>query len=78
MAASVLNVARDAEDAHATGEVDQSKFNVLGGSIAYGHPFAATGANDNPDFARAASPRRRFCLVTACAAGGPRSNGSGG
>ncbi len=30
--------------AHATGEVDQSKFNVLGGSIAYGHPFAATGA----------------------------------
>lgn len=30
--------------AHVTGEVDQSKFNVLGGSIAYGHPFAATGA----------------------------------
>jgi acetyl-CoA acyltransferase len=28
----------------ATGEVDESKFNVLGGSIAYGHPFAATGA----------------------------------
>lgn len=30
--------------AQATGEVDASKFNVLGGSIAYGHPFAATGA----------------------------------
>jgi acetyl-CoA acyltransferase len=30
--------------AQATGEVDESKFNVLGGSIAYGHPFAATGA----------------------------------
>ncbi|WP_024558505.1 acetyl-CoA C-acyltransferase FadI, partial [Franconibacter pulveris] len=28
----------------ATGDVDESKFNVLGGSIAYGHPFAATGA----------------------------------
>ena len=27
--------------AQATGEVDESKFNVLGGSIAYGHPFAA-------------------------------------
>lgn len=30
--------------AQATGEVDDAKFNVLGGSIAYGHPFAATGA----------------------------------
>lgn len=28
----------------AIGEVDMDKFNVLGGSIAYGHPFAATGA----------------------------------
>nr|MBA2817009.1 3-ketoacyl-CoA thiolase [Candidatus Pantoea persica] len=30
---------------HALGEVDDARFNVLGGSIAYGHPFAATGAN---------------------------------
>ncbi len=29
---------------NAIGEVDMAKFNVLGGSIAYGHPFAATGA----------------------------------
>ncbi len=29
--------------AHATGEVDQSKFNVLGGSIAYGHPLPPQG-----------------------------------
>ena len=28
----------------ALGEVDETRFNVLGGSIAYGHPFAATGA----------------------------------
>ena len=28
----------------AIGEIDMDKFNVLGGSIAYGHPFAATGA----------------------------------
>ncbi len=35
--------ARDVQGVHATGEVDD-KFNVLGGSIAYGQPFAATGA----------------------------------
>ncbi len=28
----------------AIGEVDMDKFNVLGGSLAFGHPFAATGA----------------------------------
>ena len=57
--------------AHATGEVDQSKFNVLGGSIAYGHPFAATGARMITQTLR--ELRRRgggFGLVTACAAGG--------
>ena len=27
----------------ATGEIDMDKFNVMGSSIAYGHPFAATG-----------------------------------
>ena len=57
--------------AHATGEVDQSKFNVLGGSIAYGHPFAATGARMITQTLH--ELRRRgggFGLVTACAAGG--------
>ena len=57
--------------AHATGEVDQSKFNVLGGSIAYGHPFAATGARmitqTLPELRRRGGG---FGLVTACAAGG--------
>lgn len=55
----------------ATGEVDESKFNVLGGSIAYGHPFAATGARMIVQTLR--ELRRRgggFGLVTACAAGG--------
>ncbi|MBC7173792.1 MAG: acetyl-CoA C-acyltransferase, partial [Polyangiaceae bacterium] len=28
----------------AVGEIDEARFNVLGGSIAFGHPFAATGA----------------------------------
>jgi acetyl-CoA acyltransferase len=56
---------------HATGEIDDSKFNVLGGSIAYGHPFAATGARMITQTLN--ELRRRgggFGLVTACAAGG--------
>ncbi|GGD32776.1 acetyl-CoA C-acyltransferase FadI [Franconibacter pulveris 1160] len=55
----------------ATGDVDESKFNVLGGSIAYGHPFAATGARMITQTLN--ELRRRgggFGLVTACAAGG--------
>ena len=54
-----------------TGEIEESKFNVLGGSIAYGHPFAATGARMITQTLN--ELRRRgggFGLVTACAAGG--------
>lgn len=56
---------------HALGEVDDEKFNVLGGSIAYGHPFAATGARMITQTLH--ELRRRgggLGLVTACAAGG--------
>ncbi|OTA20455.1 acetyl-CoA acetyltransferase [Xenorhabdus beddingii] len=55
----------------AMGEVDMDKFNVLGGSIAYGHPFAATGARMVTQTLN--ELRRRgggFGLATACAAGG--------
>jgi len=55
----------------ALGEVDDEKFNVLGGSIAYGHPFAATGARMITQTLH--ELRRRgggLGLVTACAAGG--------
>ena len=55
----------------AIGEVDMSKFNVLGGSIAYGHPFAATGARMITQTLN--ELRRRgggLGLTTACAAGG--------
>ncbi|MBC8948285.1 acetyl-CoA C-acyltransferase FadI [Xenorhabdus sp. TS4] len=55
----------------AIGEVDMDKFNVLGGSIAYGHPFAATGARMVTQTLN--ELRRRgggFGLTTACAAGG--------
>ncbi|WP_312692368.1 acetyl-CoA C-acyltransferase FadI [Kosakonia sp.] len=57
--------------AQATGEVDESKFNVLGGSIAYGHPFAATGARMITQTLHELHRRGGgFGLVTACAAGG--------
>ncbi|MFB4340965.1 acetyl-CoA C-acyltransferase FadI [Pantoea sp. CS_6] len=56
---------------HALGEIDDARFNVLGGSIAYGHPFAATGARMITQTLN--ELRRRgggLGLVTACAAGG--------
>ncbi|MDN5849979.1 MAG: acetyl-CoA C-acyltransferase FadI [Nitrococcus sp.] len=52
-------------------EVDWERLNVLGGSIAYGHPFAATGGRMIVQTLR--ELRRRgggTALVTACAAGG--------
>lgn len=55
----------------ATGEVAEEKFNVLGGSIAYGHPFAATGARMVTQTLHELHRRGGgFGLVTACAAGG--------
>lgn len=56
---------------HALGEVNEEKFNVMGGSIAYGHPFAATGARMITQTLN--ELRRRgggLGLITACAAGG--------
>lgn len=55
----------------AIGEVDMQRFNVLGSSIAYGHPFAATGARMITQMLY--ELRRRgggVGLTTACAAGG--------
>ncbi len=53
------------------GKIDWDRFNVSGGSIAIGHPFAATGARQINQALR--EVRRRggqFALCTACAAGG--------
>ncbi|MFT5991157.1 MAG: acetyl-CoA acyltransferase [Flavobacteriales bacterium] len=53
------------------GEIDMDTFNVWGGSIAFGHPFAATGARMISQ--TLAELRRRgggLALTTACAAGG--------
>jgi acetyl-CoA acyltransferase len=53
------------------GEVDRSKLNVMGGSIAIGHPFGATGARITTTLLN--ELRRRggqFGLMTVCSAGG--------
>ncbi|WP_394388073.1 acetyl-CoA C-acyltransferase FadI [Shewanella woodyi] len=55
----------------AIGEIDMSKFNVLGGSLAYGHPFAATGARLITQVCNELKRRGGGTgLTTACAAGG--------
>jgi acetyl-CoA acyltransferase len=53
------------------GEVDMSKLNIKGGSLAVGHPFGATGSR----LVTTASKRlqaedQRFALIAACADGG--------
>jgi acetyl-CoA acyltransferase len=53
------------------GKINWDTFNPLGGSIALGHPFAATGGRQIMQASR--ELRRRgggFALCTACAAGG--------
>jgi acetyl-CoA acyltransferase len=53
------------------GELDRAKLNVMGGSIAIGHPFGATGARITTTLLN--ELRRRggqFGLMTVCAAGG--------
>lgn len=52
------------------GEVDPARLNVNGGSIALGHPFAATGARMLHQVAREMSRRKAaHALLTVCAAG---------
>ncbi len=53
------------------GEIDETRFNVHGGSLALGHPFAATGARMITTVLRELKRRGgQFALATACAAGG--------
>jgi acetyl-CoA acyltransferase len=55
----------------AVGEVDPAKLNVNGGSIAIGHPFAATGARMILSTLRELGKRGgQHALLTVCAAGG--------
>src|SRR5687767_4922357 len=53
------------------GEVDRARLNVMGGSIATGHPFGATGARITTTLANELARRGgQFGLMTVCAAGG--------
>jgi acetyl-CoA acyltransferase len=55
----------------AIGTIDWDKFNVNGGSISIGHPFAATGARQITQTLRELKRRGGgVALCTACAAGG--------
>ncbi len=53
------------------GEVDQSRLNVMGGSISIGHPFGATGSRITVTLLNELRRRdAQFGLMTVCAAGG--------
>ncbi|MFN8580570.1 MAG: acetyl-CoA C-acyltransferase FadI [Gemmatimonadaceae bacterium] len=53
------------------GEVDRAKLNIMGGSIAIGHPFGATGARIVTTLLNELRRRSgQFGLLTVCAAGG--------
>ncbi len=53
------------------GTIDWDKFNVLGGSLSVGHPFAATGARQITQTLRELKRRGgELALCAACAAGG--------
>lgn len=53
------------------GEVDRSKLNLMGGSIAIGHPFGATGGRIVTTLANELVRRGgQFGMLTVCAAGG--------
>lgn len=55
----------------AIGEIDMDKFNLMGGSLAYGHPFAATGTRMVTQMLNQLNRQGGGTgLVTACAAGG--------
>ena len=57
--------------ARPVGEVDFGKLNVMGGSIAIGHPFGATGARITTTLVNELARRGgQFGLMTVCAAGG--------
>lgn len=56
---------------HATGDIDESRLNVMGGSLSIGHPFGATGGRIVTTLANELSRRGgQFAMLTVCAAGG--------
>ncbi len=55
----------------ALGSIDRSKLNVMGGSLAIGHPFAATGTRIVATLAKILDERKaKRGLISVCTAGG--------
>jgi acetyl-CoA C-acetyltransferase len=52
------------------GSIDRAKINVKGSSIAFGHPFAATGARIMGNLAKLLSVHGGRGLISICTAGG--------
>ena len=52
------------------GSIDRSKLNVKGSSLAFGHPFAATGARIIGNLAKLLSENGGRGLISVCTAGG--------
>jgi acetyl-CoA C-acetyltransferase len=52
------------------GSIDRSKLNVKGSSLAFGHPFAATGARIVANMAKLLSTKGGRGLISVCTAGG--------
>jgi acetyl-CoA C-acetyltransferase len=57
---------------HPLGSIDRSRLNLKGGSVAVGHPFAATGARILATLAKQLSlnPQSKRGIASACTAGG--------
>ena len=52
------------------GAIDRAKLNVKGSSLAFGHPFAATGARIVANLAKLLSEHGGRGLISVCTAGG--------
>lgn len=53
------------------GEIDTSKLNLWGGSLAVGHPFGATGTRLVTTASnRLIAEEKKYALIAACADGG--------
>jgi acetyl-CoA C-acetyltransferase len=55
---------------HALGSIDRAKLNVRGSSLAFGHPFAATGARVLANLSKLLAENGGRGLISICTAGG--------
>jgi acetyl-CoA C-acetyltransferase len=55
---------------HALGSIDRAKLNVRGSSLAFGHPFAATGARVLANLSKLLADNGGRGLISICTAGG--------